>query len=76
VWSSAPGVFNAWQTLSASAVTGPGGVVTVFLATGSPGEVTVTSGAWFNNVTLVPEPMTVGLLALGSLLVARRRRHA
>ncbi len=74
VWSSALGAFNTWQSVSASAATGPGGVVTVFLATGSDPEVTVTSGAWFNDIGLVPEPTTIGLLLLGSVLATRRRR--
>ncbi len=65
---------NEWVTITGSDVA-PEGAVT--------GRYTISLDGWFegvggalnfDNATLVPEPVTLALLGLGGLFVARRRR--
>lgn len=76
VWSSPIATFNAWQNgITVANVAGGANGVTVFVASGSGTDIGTTSGAWFDNIVLTPEPAAILLLGL-PLLVTRRRCHA
>lgn len=79
---SAPSGFGAGNqisyTLKIDGVAVPGGVVTA-MSDGGTGTIGFTSnqaGAKIDNlvITSVPEPATLGLLALGGTMMVRRRR--
>jgi hypothetical protein len=90
IWSNAatnltfgtlPTDLTTWytHTLSNIAAADPAVGVTMWLAagyTGANASSASNSGARFDNVTLVPEPASLGVLALAAVPLLRRRRRS
>ena len=65
-----------WTELTAVTIEAPAGAATVEYAWLYTWKGDQTSGVYIDDVSMTPEPATMGLLALGGLALLRRRRRS
>jgi len=73
-----PGITSSWANYSMDYTVFAGATkltAVVGTSTGWGGPNPFPSSFGFDNVVIVPEPMTIALLGLGALMALRRRRH-